>query len=686
MKKTVDRARVALTLFLFSAATLCGSQAGTQAAGASAKPATVPDRAGSYYHFMLARRYEELAGIYNRPEYVQRAVSEFKAAIADDPHSLFLHCQLGDLYWRAGQDSDAIAEAQLVLKQNPNDLDAHRLLGHVYVQELGRTSLQASVSGNLQKAIHEYETIERLDPSDTHSEVLLGRLYQLSNQPKQATEVFKKILAANPNSAEALTYLGKQYISEGHYNQAVQVLERIPDDHKTPVTFVMLGTAYLQLQQFDKAAQNFKSALDMDPVNVDVRRQYAEALIRSGKSGPARSELETVLKSDPKDGRTLLRLAQLDQAEGHYNQAVGELDQAQKLMPGDLEVAYTDAQLQDALGHEDAAIKILKQLLVQTASSNGTYNADAATDRGAFLERLGLIYRSQAKYDDAVSTFQQMIRLGQDQATRGEYLIVETLQLQGQLGKAAVEAQRAVQKYPKNQSLNLEYASVLGAQGQVDQAVAKVRDFMKENGDSVQAELAIVEVYSQAKRYRDAQNIAQGLLRQNLKPSQREYAQFLLGSVYERQKKYGQAEEQFKAVLASDPLNAEAYNYLGYMLADRGVQLQQSVDDIKKALQLDPNNGAYLDSLGWAYYKMSRYNQARQPLEKAAHLLANDPTVLMHLGHLYLKLGQKVLAVQTWKQALQHYPSSADTDFDSAQAAKLQKRLNQVERQLTKND
>ncbi|HTV54430.1 MAG TPA: tetratricopeptide repeat protein, partial [Terriglobia bacterium] len=571
------------------------------------------------------------------------------------------------------------------LKTNPNDLDAHRLLGHVYVQELGRTSLQASVPGNLQRAIHEYETIVKLDPSDTHSEVLLGRLYELNRQPAQAAELFKKILVANPNSEEAMMYLGSQYLHEGQYSQAAQILERIPEDRKSAQTYVELGAAYSQMQKFDKAAQNFKAALQMDPVNQDVRRQYADALMRSGKTGPARVELETVLKSDPKDGRALLRLAQLDQSEGHYNQAVQELDQAQKLMPGDLEVAYTDAQLQDALGHEGAAIKILKQLLVQTASPNGTYGADEANDRGAFLERLGLIYRSQSNYSEAVSTFQQMVGLGGDQASRGEYLIIETLQLQGQLAKAAAEAQRALQKFPKNQSLNLIDASVLGDQGHVDEAVAKVRDFMKANGDSVEAELQIVEVYSQAKRYRDAQNIAQGLLQQKLKPSQKEYTQFLLGSVYERQKKYGQAEEQFKAVLAADPLNAAAYNYLGYMLADRGVQLQQSVDDIKKALQLDPNNGAYLDSLGWAYYKMNRYDEARQPLEKAAHLLANDPTVLMHLGHLYLKLGQKTLAVQTWKLALEHYPSTADTDFDSSQAAKLQKRLNQVEHQLSKN-
>jgi tetratricopeptide (TPR) repeat protein len=685
MKKTAEKKGVALLLFLFGVATVCGAQRSAPGSQELSKSSVAPDQAGSYYHFMLARRYEELAGIYNRADYVDRAVSEFKKAIADDPSSLFLHTQLGDLYWRAGQLSDAESEGQLVLKSNPNDLEAHRLLGHVYVQELGRASLQASVSGNLQKAIHEYETIVRLDPSDTRSEVLLGRLYQLNRQQGKATQVFQKVLSTDPNSAQALTSLGKLDVSQEHYKEAVQLLERIPEERRNPDTLATLGLAYLQLQQYGNAARNFKAALDMDPVNLELRRKYADALMRSGKTEPARDELETVLKSDPKDGRTYLRLAQLDQAEGHFPQATQELDQAQKLLPGDIEVAYTQAQLQDTLGHEDAAVRLLKQLLTQTTNPSGKYSADEATDRAAFLERLGMVYRSQEKYSDATSTFRQMTSLGDDEARRGESLIIETLQLEGQLPQAAAEAQRAIQQYPKDQTLNLSYALVLGAQRHVNEAVAGLRNFMKQNGDNVDAQLTIVQIYSEAKRYRDAQSAAESVLQQNLQPSEKIRTQFLLGSVYERQKKYGQAEQQFKAVLAADPFNAAAYNYLGYMLADRGIQLQQSVDDIKKALQLDPNNGAYLDSLGWAYYKMSRYDLARQPLEKAAHLLSSDPTVLMHLGYLYMKTDQKDLAVQTWKQALKNYPSSVDTDFDSSQATKLQKRLHQIERQLSKS-
>ncbi len=652
---------------------------------ATPSAAVQADHAGSYYHFMLARRYEELAGIYANGDYAERAISELQKAVADDPHSLFLHDQLGDLYWRVGQLGNATAQAQIVLKENPNDVDAHRLMGHVYLHELGNSQgVQGVRSEDLEKAIQEYETVVKLDPKDTRSKIFLGRLYQATNHPQEAARIFKSILSSDPNSVEALTYLGRLDINQENYKEAVAILERVPQDERSPTTYEMLGLAYRQLNDYKRAASNFKAALDIDPVNVDIRRQYADALMQSDQTALARDEFQQVLKADPKNGQAYLRLGQLDEAEGHFPEAEQELGQAQTLLPGDLEVAYAESQLQNALGHGDAAVKILKALLAQTASSNGKYTADDATDRGLFLEHLGSIYRAQENYGQALATFKQMLALGGDQAPQAEDLIVETLQLEGQLPQAAGEARAALQKYPQNVSLNLDYALVLGEQGHVNEAVSKLKNFARSGGNRVEAQLVIVQVYSEAKRYRDAQEQAQQLLQQNLKPSEKNDAEFLLGSVYEREKKYDLAEQQFKAVLTADPLNSNAFNYLGYMLADRGVDLPQSVDYIKKALQLEPGNGAYLDSLGWAYYKMNRYDLARPQLERAAQLMANDPTILMHLGNVYLKLGEKKLAAQTWQRALQNYPSAIDTDFDAGQATKLQKRLNQLKHQLSK--
>jgi len=136
--------------------------------------------------------------------------------------------------------------------------------------------------------------------------------------------------------------------------------------------------------------------------------------------------------------------------------------------------------------------------------------------------------------------------------------------------------------------------------------------------------------------------------------------------------------------LATDPLNASAANYLGYMLADRGVRLDESVKYIQKALHLDPNNGAYLDSLGWAYYKMDRCDLAEPHLEKAARLMSDDPTILEHLGRVHLRMGKDAQAVQEWERALKEWPTAGSSDFDSDQAAKLQKELDDVKDRMAK--
>ena len=110
--------------------------------------------------------------------------------------------------------------------------------------------------------------------------------------------------------------------------------------------------------------------------------------------------------------------------------------------------------------------------------------------------------------------------------------------------------------------------------------------------------------------------------------------------------------------------------------------MEESVKYIQKALQLEPNNGAYLDSLGWAYFKMHRLDQAASQLEKAARLISSDPTIHEHLGHIYLELGKKRQAEEQWERALREWPTAVSSDFDADQAAKLQKQLEQLKTKL----
>jgi tetratricopeptide (TPR) repeat protein len=114
------------------------------------------------------------------------------------------------------------------------------------------------------------------------------------------------------------------------------------------------------------------------------------------------------------------------------------------------------------------------------------------------------------------------------------------------------------------------------------------------------------------------------------------------------------------------------------MLADRGVRLEESVKYIQRALELEPNNGAYLDSLGWVYFKMGRYDLAEPPLEADARLMHNDPTIHEHLGNLYLRMGKTDRAQEEWQRALKEWPAAVSSDFDAEQAKELQKQLDEL--------
>ncbi|MBZ5513782.1 MAG: tetratricopeptide repeat protein [Acidobacteriia bacterium] len=660
----------------------------TPAAVPAAKPAeaasAAPDHSAAYYHYMLARRYRELAGINNRGDFVERAIAEYKEAMQADPDSLFLRVELAELYWRMGRTADAVRDAEAVLKINPNQEDAHRLLANIYWRNLGESQPDKVAKESLGKAIEHFEALSRISPGDNDNYLVLGRLYRLNNQKDKAEAAFRKVLNADPDSRSALASLAQLYFDHGEYAEAIEQLKKIPEGEMEPGLVAMLAYAYSQARDYDDAVATYEKALAQDSDNLEIERAYADALANAGKTEAARTEMQKILKQQPNDGPTHLRLGQLDRQEGRFDEARQELEKAQSSMPDSLEVSYQIVLLEDALGNEDKAIPLLQKLIKDTEKPAGQYTPAEATNHAIFLERLGLIYRTQEKYDQAIEILKQEAALGSEQAERAEALIVETLRLSRQPQKAMEAADSAVAKYPKDQALRLMRATLLGERGRVDEAVEDLRGRLSNGPSDREVYLTIAQIYSQAKRFSDAEAAAEKALSLSTKPDDQEYPRFVLGSIYERQKKYELAEAQFRQVLAADPLNAAACNYLGYMLADRGVRLEESVKYIQKAVQLEPNNGAYLDSLGWAYYKMNRYDLAESHLEKAARLISSDPTIQEHLGHLYLQLGRKQDAERAWERALKNWPDAAGSDFDADQAARLQKHLEELKARLSK--
>jgi tetratricopeptide (TPR) repeat protein len=137
-------------------------------------------------------------------------------------------------------------------------------------------------------------------------------------------------------------------------------------------------------------------------------------------------------------------------------------------------------------------------------------------------------------------------------------------------------------------------------------------------------------------------------------------ARFQLGVYLYQIQRFEDAEPELQAALRLDPLHAPALNFLGYSLAERRVRLDEALEMVRRALEVDAWNAAYLDSLGWVYYQMGRFDEAREPLERAAREMPKDATVLEHLGDVYLQLGERRRALAAWDRALAARPEDPE--------------------------
>ena len=200
--------RVVLSCALLSLAVLAQPTESAQKPAAPAKPAAVkPDKAQAYYHYSLAHYYEDQATMTGRSDLVSKAVEEYRLASQYDPESGFLDAEMAELYAKTGRIREAVDQASAILKRDPNNLDAHKLLGRIYLRSMGDTQSGPQSRDVLQKAIEQYEQIVRLEPDDIDNHLLLGRLYRLNNDLTKAEAQFKAAVAMQPDSEEAVTSL-----------------------------------------------------------------------------------------------------------------------------------------------------------------------------------------------------------------------------------------------------------------------------------------------------------------------------------------------------------------------------------------------------------------------------------------------------------------------------------------------
>ncbi|MBN9272344.1 MAG: tetratricopeptide repeat protein, partial [Mesorhizobium sp.] len=246
-------------------------------------------------------------------------------------------------------------------------------------------------------------------------------------------------------------------------------------------------------------------------------------------------------------------------------------------------------------------------------------------------------------------------------------------------GKRAIELYKQIPAdSPLKEIADLQLGLNLADLDRNDEAIAHLKVLVDAHPDDMRGYLALGGVYSAKQDFRSAANLYDQAAERLKAPTKANWNIFYQrGIAYERLKEWPKAEPNFRKALELYPDQPQVLNYLGYSWVDQGTNLKEALQMIQKAVDLRPSDGYIVDSLGWAYYKLGRYDDAVREMERAVSLKPEDPVLNDHLGDVYWRVGRKLEATYQWRTARDLKP---DTEVLATIEQKLREGLPPVEK------
>jgi tetratricopeptide (TPR) repeat protein len=612
---------------------------------ATPQPAPQGARARAYAKLLEGQRYisraKSTGGITR--EGLASAQDAFRQAAMLDPTLAEAHTALAEIAFFFLDDSaQAEREAKAASSIDADNFGAHRLLSRLYSLRAGLDESKLKRE-DAERAIGELKEVLRLDPNDAEALALVGEFYHLTGHEAEAVDAFKRWVGA-PATVDTRFY---QVITQGGELSNDAALGR-------------LAEALLRAGRTAEAISALRQALAADPGNRQYLELLNDAVSRGGDVNAAIEEFKRVVAANPADVAATANLARAQARAGKTDDAVATLRAA-------IERSAKDAKQQEALTvalaqvladamRYDEAVAVYNDLLKAHGITDAPLVADSDKQFASkYLEQIIQLQRQAGRTDSALSTVERMRRLLGANELLAEFYSIDLLREQGKRTEALAAAHAARAKYPENPSLlNLE-ATILAELGRVAEASTLLRtrlngDFENDYGTNA----AIVQMYIEANRGKEAVEAAQKLLQMTPKEAPAAMAQslVLLSSAQERAGDFKGAEESLRKILATDPNSAIALNNLGYFLTERGERLPEALDMIQRAARAEPTNASYLDSLGWVYFKMGQLDDAERYLNDASRRNPRSPTIQEHLGDLFERRGKSEQARTAWRKAL----------------------------------
>ncbi|HEV8591962.1 MAG TPA: tetratricopeptide repeat protein [Pyrinomonadaceae bacterium] len=596
------------------------------------------------------------------------AKAAFQRAVELDPTLAEGYTALAEVAVREerGDLDEAISLSTIAAKIEPDNFGARRMLARLYTLKSGLGGSDIIDKPLAEKAIGEWKQVTRLDPRNAEAWAVLSLFYEKTGQDGENIDALKKWLAA-------ATPIETQF-----YRKVAGSRQSLNPEAAS----LKLGPALLKAGRTKEAIITLSNILADDPDNADAVGLLQDALDESsGDAGAAALEsLQQAVFANPNNAPLVSTLARVYERAGKMEEAAKLLKQtAEKLRGSD---PATASQLQMMLGdtyvqsdrYDEAAAAYEAALNTRTLDSPAALNEEerefAMLVFGKWIQSL------KAKQGDPKPVIERARKL---LGPKDLFADRELISFYRESGRRldALNTVRAVRKRaPEDYGFIRLEATLLTELGKVDEGVALIKGLMQKRpvpalvagGSDLGSEskmmvaapaydefsnyLFISNLYTEAGRYKEAADaadqayaVARGLERKQL-------AKLTLATAQQMAGQYDAAEVTLREILKVTPGNPIAMNNLGYFLLERDQRLTEALEFIQKAVDIDSTNPSYLDSLGWAYFKLGKYDEAEKNLRDAAR---NDPmsgTIQEHLGDLYLKQGKDDLAKGSFEKAL----------------------------------
>jgi tetratricopeptide (TPR) repeat protein len=609
-----------------------------------------PDRAVSYYHYSLAKWYEDKGDL-------PKALSEMQIALKYNPNSPAVHLEIASLLERSGNIREAIDYAQEAARLDPEDPDPHWLLANIYFRTQGRGN---AAKEGMEKAVRELETLKELTPEDERIYYVLGGAYFELDDPDKAIQAYEKFQSLSTGGDNGYREIAKYYSRNGEEEKAIEYLKKgLKVQPDSVESLSMLGSLYSKLNRNKEAIPVYKKLLELSGNNVSVSRQLAASLVEAGEYQEAVTILGDLAKAVPTDvisqiilGRAQIGLRKIPEAIGTLRPIIAADSGANNLQRIEAQF-YLGVAYEESGKYADAA-KVFSNLL----DNAGAPSEETKANRLLFQQRLAAIYMKMGDSEKAIALYQEMAKA----EPRVNAQLLDAYRISRQFDKGIPLGKQLYEKDPSNIQVAVIYARTLADAGRSKEGAEILNKLLQSNPQDLDIYVNLSQIYLQDKRYADAERTLRRAEDKKLDNEDNERLMYELASVYERQKDFDRAESLFKEILKANPNNAMVLNYMGYMLADRGIRLEEALRYVKEALAIDPHNGAYLDSLGWAFFKLNDLENAEKYLLEADELIKNDPVIDEHLGDLYYKTGNLTKAQEFWMRS-----ASIGTDPDDIQ-------------------